>query len=181
MELFDNKNSGAIISDDRKHRYSLWRFWDDKPKVLFIGVNPSRADAVRTDNTISKCINFTKKWGFGGLYFANLFSFRTPYVYRRQLETASIIPGDEKWEPLVENLNHACNEITDMYLQQMIHDSAIVVCAWGSWPFIEDRAKKVLEMIDEPTCFGINQDGHPKHPLYLKSSTDIIPYAKANR
>lgn len=30
MELFENKLSGAIISDCRKYRYQLWRQWDNQ-------------------------------------------------------------------------------------------------------------------------------------------------------
>jgi hypothetical protein len=166
-------NGSAFIGSDGKHRYSLIRRWDaNKPAVTFIGLNPSRADAVKNDATIIRCINFAKGFGFGMLYFANLYSFRTPYVFRNQLEAAPQIEG-EKWEPLFENLSIAYNEVTDIYLRSMISNSEKVVCAWGSWNFIDERAKRVLAMIKKPYCFGINKNGKPKHPLYLSNTTQL--------
>nr|WP_252726063.1 DUF1643 domain-containing protein [Acinetobacter indicus] len=55
---------GAEISECSKYRYSLWRIWDkDKPIFTFIGLNPSTADHVQDDPTITRCINFAKSWG----------------------------------------------------------------------------------------------------------------------
>ena len=51
----------AKISSDGKYRYSLVREWDkEKPKVLFIGLNPSTADEKTDDPTIRRCIGFAK-------------------------------------------------------------------------------------------------------------------------
>ena len=51
----------AILSEDRKYRYVLSRIWDEsKPLVVIIGLNPSTADEKDDDNTIKKCINFSK-------------------------------------------------------------------------------------------------------------------------
>ena len=59
-----------------KYRYSLWRIWDkEKPIFTFVGLNPSTADHVQDDPTITHCINFAKSWG-GGIYMANLFAYR---------------------------------------------------------------------------------------------------------
>ena len=64
----------AILSDCKKYRYSLSRTWDEsKPLIGFIGLNPSTADDVIDDPTITRCINFAKSWGGGGLYMGNLF------------------------------------------------------------------------------------------------------------
>jgi hypothetical protein len=71
--------SGAVLSPCRSWRYALWRIWDQQhcsSKVMFIGLNPSTADELRNDLTISKCIGFAKRWGFGGVVMLNLFSFR---------------------------------------------------------------------------------------------------------
>ena len=69
--------SHATFSSCKKYRYSLFRIWDeDKPLVLFIGLNPSTADEKEDDPTIRRCINFAKQWGYGGLIMGNLFAFR---------------------------------------------------------------------------------------------------------
>ena len=70
----------AIISKDKIYRYKLSRTWDStKPTILFIGLNPSIADENIDDQTITRCINFAKDWGYGTLLMANLFAFRSTY------------------------------------------------------------------------------------------------------
>lgn len=68
----------AIISEDEKYRYQLSRCWDEtKPRILFIMLNPSTADANIDDPTIRRVISFAKSWGYGGVYVGNLFAFRS--------------------------------------------------------------------------------------------------------
>ena len=51
----------AKLSYNKKHRYSLKRIWDkDKPKALFIMLNPSLADNYQDDPTIRRLIKFAK-------------------------------------------------------------------------------------------------------------------------
>lgn len=46
-----NMQKSAVFSEWRKYRYSLKRIWDDqKPYVLFIGLNPSTADEESDDD-----------------------------------------------------------------------------------------------------------------------------------
>jgi len=64
----------AVFSRDGRYRYALRRVWDDgKPAVLFVGLNPSTADAHRDDATIRRCTRFARDWGFGQLLVGNLF------------------------------------------------------------------------------------------------------------
>ena len=163
--------SDAVISECEKHRYMLLRQWNEnQPIVMFIGLNPSKADKTYNDRTISRCIKFAYQWGYGGMYFANLFSYRTPYV--------SKVPDKYKdvYQPLLKVLPEAYNDLTDYWLKEMISKSEKVVCAWGSWKFISERRTQVLSFIDNPFCFGTCSDGEPKHPLYLLSSTKPIEY-----
>jgi hypothetical protein len=70
--------SGAEFSPCRTWRYALWRHWDWQGHancVMFVGMNPSTADELVNDKTISNCIGFAKRWGFGGIYMLNLFAF----------------------------------------------------------------------------------------------------------
>ncbi len=169
-------HSEANISKDKKHRYSLTRVWNAAdPMIMFIGLNPSRADHINNDATIIRCINFAQSWdGYGGMYFANLYSFRTPYV--------KTVPENEKeeWTPLIEAMRdgNATTEQTSPNLEVMINVSKTVVCCWGAWDFISEREKQVLAMIKEPWCFGVNAGGSPKHPLYLAKASRILPYER---
>lgn len=164
-ELFNN--NGAILSKDRTHRYSLWRKWDEnKPCILFIGLNPSRADETYNDPTIRRCINFAKAWGYGGMYFLNLYSYRTPEVKALK----SYLKSPEAYL----HLETVC------HLENTIKFCDKVVCCWGSWDFIslaEEMIDTLIKIENKiPYCFGINNNGSPKHPLYLKSDTQLIPY-----
>ncbi len=50
----------ACISADEQYRYRLDRTWDlELGKVLFVMLNPSRANGLKDDHTITKCIRFT--------------------------------------------------------------------------------------------------------------------------
>lgn len=74
-DLF-NKNDNAFFSSDRVHRIWLSRIWDeDKPRVMFIGLNPSTANETSNDPTIRRVQSMAKSWGYGGVYMMNLFTF----------------------------------------------------------------------------------------------------------
>ena len=51
-------NKTAVLSDDNIYRYQLSRIWDEeKPKILFIMLNPSTADEFVEDPTIRRVVN----------------------------------------------------------------------------------------------------------------------------
>ena len=71
-----NLKTDAKFSACRKYRYALWRNWDgSKPYAMIIGLNPSTADENENDPTITRCINFAKSWGYGGVCVTNLFAY----------------------------------------------------------------------------------------------------------
>ena len=77
-QLFDKEvERTAFISPCERYRHALGRHWDnDKGFVLFIMLNPSTADAQQDDPTIRRCMDFAKRWGFGGIEACNLFDWR---------------------------------------------------------------------------------------------------------
>lgn len=67
----------TIFSPCREYRYTLYREWMPGDKVVqFIGLNPSTADEVKNDPTVTRCINYAKAWGYTGMYMTNIFAFR---------------------------------------------------------------------------------------------------------
>ncbi|MBL0394156.1 DUF1643 domain-containing protein [Ramlibacter monticola] len=51
--------SSADFSPCRRYRYALRRIWaPGKPSAMFVGLNPSTADEVDDDNTVTRCIGF---------------------------------------------------------------------------------------------------------------------------
>ena len=80
----------VIISSCGQYRYRLERKLGPGKTCLFIMLNPSTADAEIDDNTIRRCIGFTKAFGFGHLLVGNLFAFRA--TKPADLRNASEIP-----------------------------------------------------------------------------------------
>lgn len=154
MELFDN--NGAEFSKCRKYRYALWRIWDkNKPFVMFIGLNPSKANEEKTDNTITRVKGFAFNWGYGGVYMLNCF----PYI--------STNPDNLK-----DNGNTAKN---DYWLYKIANKCDKIIFAWGAFKIVKElgRDKELIKMFPNAEALIINKDGTPRHPLYVKA--DVIP------
>ena len=146
----------ALLSKDKKYRYSLKRIWDnDKPKVLFIMLNPSLADNYQDDPTIRRLIKFAKLYGYGGFYVGNLFSYITPYP-------SELLDKDLMFSK--KNI-HEIKKMTGL-----IKD---VVYGWGN-SFEEPEWLK--QIISNPKCFGKNKNKTPKHPLYLSYNNKLVNY-----
>lgn len=150
--------SGAVISDDKKHRFRLWRIWDDKlPKVLFILHNPSTADEKEDDPTIRRCIEFAKSWGYGGIYVGNIFSYRA--TNPKELKPLFLYEAAP-----AENLAHN---------RDMAKLCALHVLAYGN-PVVRD-VKIDLSTTDSHWHYlALTQSGNPKHPLYLPAELKPI-------
>ena len=143
---------GAIISKCGKYRYKLVREWNkSKGKVLFIMLNPSTADDKKDDKTITRCINFAKDWGYGGLMVGNLFAYRT--TYPKELFKTTDPEGKDNLKKIKE----------------MIKDADLVICAWGN---NQGTPPQYLRELSELHYLKLLNDGKtPGHPLKLKKCT----------
>ncbi len=142
----------ADISNDKKDRFSLSRIWDSKkPKALYIMLNPSYADDESDDPTIRRLIFFSKKFKLGGFYVTNLFTQITPY-------------------PKELNMDNNSKKKNLKIISELIKKSDLIVYAWGN---LVSEPMQLRKLIESPLCFGINKNGTPKHPLYLRSDTKL--------
>lgn len=158
----------AQLSECSKYRYWLSRCWDSTgtlPTVTFIMLNPSTADAEQDDPTIRRCVSFAKAWGCGRLAVVNLFAFRA--TDPKELLTADDPVG--QWN----NSGITC----------WTQASGIVVAAWGVHGKLRGQGRKMergLRSIGVALrCLGVTKNGYPRHPLYVKASTELIPYGKS--
>lgn len=153
----------ANFSEDGRYRYLLGRHISDAPRrLLFIMLNPSSADANKSDSTITRCINFARNWGYGTMEVVNLFAFRTPYV--KALRQAD--------DPI--------GAYNDAWIRRALHEADEVVLAWGNHGAYKNRSQAVRRMAidaNQPYHLGLNKTGEPKHPLYLRSDTKPVQYA----
>lgn len=154
------EDSGASFSNDRKHRYSLWRIWDrDKPLVMFIGLNPSTANENDNDPTIKSVCRIAKHNGYGGVYMMNCWTY------------VSTDPAGIMTNPMADQQN--ANLIT--VIASKCKD---VVFAWGNFPIVKQRGKDVelQQMFPRALVLKLNKNGSPLHPLYCKSTTQLISW-----
>ncbi len=166
MSVLFDKRSGADLSPCRTWRYALWRYWDgtsDADCVLFVGLNPSTADEVRNDTTVTKCIGFARRWGYGGMYLLNLFGFRATKPAEMIQSPDPVGPGND------EAFNYYRTRVR------------LIVAAWGSppvsprhWPQWPRRIQAVLDRLATPVqCLGRTKDGSPRHPSRLAYETPL--------
>ncbi len=159
--MLEKLETGAELSECRTYRYALWRIWDNnKPKVMFIGLNPSTADENTDDKTITRCTNFAKSWGYGGFYMTNLFAYRST---------------DKSKLPLVEN---PIGDDNDLYIAKYAKLADKTVAAWGNDGVFLERSAIVSNLIAPLFCLEVNQTGEPKHPLYVSSDTTLKEYKR---
>lgn len=157
------ERSGAIFSACGTWRYQLWRRWSNTPLFVVVGLNPSTADETHNDPTITRCIGFAKREGYGGLLMLNLFALRATSPQALKCFWDPIGPeNDEVIGAVCQNLDR-------------------IVVAWGNQGGYWGRDRKVCNLIQTSTphiqCFGLTQQGHPRHPLYLRKTTPLIQFS----
>jgi hypothetical protein len=119
---------------------------------LFVGLNPSTADAHVDDPTIRRCIGFAEAWGYGRLLVGNLFAFRAT-------RPSALLKARDPIGP--EN---------DRYLASMADEADIIVAAWGAHGSFIGRDATVRAMLPKLHVLRLTKRGQPGHPLYLPSA-----------
>jgi len=162
------RRAWAIISACGKYRYLLGRdvredgiTYPNPGYVLWVMLNPSTADASHDDNTIRRCVSFTRQWGYPELLVGNLYAYRST-------DPANLWAADDPQGP--ENCDH---------LQGMARNAALIIAAWGrhakradSEPIAHTLATHGHQDI---YCLGLNKHGfQPAHPLMLRADTQRV-------
>lgn len=147
------------------YRYQLTRHWalSDNPSMLtVVMLNPSTADATLDDPTIRRCIGLAKAAGAEGLRVVNLFAFRSA-------DPGALVEAGDPVGPM-----------NDEYILAAARESVRMVAAWSAHPFAARRANVVYEMLRTAgislECWGTTKGGHPRHPLYVRNSTQLQPW-----
>jgi len=139
--------------------------WSAEEWVLFIGMNPSTADAAVDDPTVKREVGFTQRMGFCHYRKANVMD------YRATSPKALLAPGVE-----------ACSAINHRIIVVNAGLAARVVLAFGALPpalrfYYAEPLVRELSALGIPLyCLGTTRDGSPRHPLYLASSAELQPW-----
>jgi hypothetical protein len=153
---------GAVLSMDEKYRYLLTRPRKGQEKnkrtLGAIGQNPSKADHVVGDLTVTKLVGFADRLGCGRLVLGNLFGYRST-------DPDALLRLDDPRGPI----NTQC-------LYELIDTSDIVLACWGSMPkplrllaantilLVQGYAARAGKIL---MCLGKTADGKPCHPSRL--------------
>ena len=162
-QIKDDINSEAIYSDCERYRYSLSRIWDsNRQNVLFVMLNPSTADEFKNDPTVERCERRARMLNFGAFCVCNIFAWR---------------------ETNPHNLIKISNPIgkdNNLHILRATLSAKLVICAWGVHGKHLNRDKEVTKLLlDNNTKLyhlGLTKENHPKHPLYIPYSQEIIPW-----
>jgi hypothetical protein len=152
--MSDDMKRDAVISDCGLYRYLLKRVWDASlPGLVFIMLNPSKADAKIDDPTILACIAIARAQGCGGIVVVNLFAYR------------ATSPADMK--AAADPVGPKCNKYIVCALKTK---PKMVIAAWGADGWYRNRCVDVRAFVTirystSLHCLGTTKDGSPKHPL----------------
>lgn len=153
--------SSAAFSPCRSFRYNLVRIWNrNRPPLVFVMLNPSVAGegAHEDDPTITRCIRFAERLGYGGIIVVNLYAFCA--TWPSMLRSRAYNGVD------------VCGPDNDQHIADALKNRATVVFAWGCTsgrPFDVHRRIERVEKIArrlgaEPHCLGYTKEGEPRHP-----------------
>ena len=160
----------AHISPDGKYRYSLERDWSgcrrySRPYMLFIGINPSTADAEADDATIRKCRGFAKLAGFERFFMGNLYAYRTT-----------------DWKKLLSlSQDERIGILADRTLFNLASRAEMVVAAWGNLhdkdglcvqraAFVESELRKRGQLY----VLGLTREDYPVHPSRFRYGLSVL-------
>lgn len=168
VTIYSNSNgimSGASFSNDKQHRLCLWRIWNTSlPFVMFIGLNPSKANENTNDNTMRKVVKIAQHNGYGGVYMVNLFTYTST---------------DPKKLPQPQSQQFAEMD-KDLLISTAGRCKDVVFC-WGNFKIATYRATWAIQQFPNALCLAKNKNGSPKHPLYCLDKTKFIPFVNHSK
>lgn len=152
-------SGGATFDSTGAYRYLLWREWGPGPRVLFVMLNPSTADATADDPTLRRCIAFARSWGFASLEVVNLCAYRTPSPAILRSHPDPIGPDNP------------------VHVASAISRASLTVAAWGN------HGSRYLAGLQDSLsliplhALRLTATRSPSHPLYLPKIASPVPFS----
>lgn len=151
-----------------RYRLELGRDWTPAgtpPRtILFVGMNPSTAEADMDDPTCAKELRYARRWGYTRYLKGNMIAWRAT--------SPSDIPPDLALAVSPGNLPA---------LLDMAGRSEAILLAYGKlhgrFQGVVQETLAALAGTARPLmCLRVNRDGSASHPLYLNAELDPIPF-----
>lgn len=163
-----HQGSAEFAGDRDEHRIVLRRWWTDSngptPYALWIGMNPSGAEALVNDLTIAKECEWTKRFGLSSYIKMNIGTYRWTQSLTLAAQSGALI-HPENLQTIMANCGHASRIILGM----------------GKPPEpLEAETRKLFTFLKmrrfEPMCFGVTKEGWPKHTSRIAYATPLAPF-----
>ena len=158
-----------MFSQCGSYRWILKReLLSGKKTVVFVGLNPSKANASNNDRTLIRIINFCSRWNYKNIYIINLFS----------LISKSPIHLSKSNDPIGGNNDLITLKALEFWWKNINCDLWL---GWGDKGKLYRRDSFVLGLIKNLSnlelnennysrrilTLGISKKGNPRHPLYM--------------
>ena len=162
-----------MFSDCRSYRWILKReLFKGEKTVVYIGLNPSTANSIDNDRTLSRIINFSSRWNYKNIYIVNLFG----------LISKSPIQLSKSNDPIGKNNDFIILKSLEFWMEDSDCDLWL---GWGDKGQFLGRDRKVLKLIKNLSnmksnensfakcvlCLGLSKKGNPRHPLYMPNES----------
>jgi len=123
-------------------------------------LNPSTANHEDDDATIRRCMNFSRRWGYGGMEVVNLFALRAT-------DPTELL---QVFRPIGEE--------NDEWVRKAIETSTMTMAAWGIHGMYFGRSISMRGLLSHNCvlCLGKCSNGEPKHPVRLSYETRLEPF-----
>ena len=168
LRLADGILGGADFSACGRYRRLLTRDWTpegETPRtILWIGINPSTADATVNDPTCGRERTFSADWGYTRYLKGDMLDWRATDPRH--------LPDDPRLAASPENLPA---------ILSAAGEAEIVVLGYGK---LHKRYHGIVEATiaalraagADLRCLARNADGSARHPLYLKKTLRPVPF-----
>lgn len=157
------------------YRTWLTRSWGRRPSrheflpdhfVLWIGLNPSTADASFNDPTIGREIDFSMEWDHDALVKCNIADWRA--TEPKALMAHGVQP---------------CSRINLPMIRDIAKYADRIVVAWGAMSGIRKLTYLAVNVESalradghKLYCLGLTKNSGPKHPLYVLGGTPLVEF-----
>ena len=168
----------CLFSECRSYRWILKReLLSGKKTVVFIGLNPSKANSFNNDRTLVRIINFCSRWDYKNIYVINLFG----------LISKSPIQLSKNKDPVGTNNNLITLKSLQFWQENINCDLWL---GWGDKGQLYGRDREVIRLIKNRSnlksnqnnysrrvlSLGLSQKGNPRHPLYMPNESFLRPF-----
>lgn len=159
LRLLQTPRNECVFSPCRKYRYVLKHKLDSGVGVcLWVMANPSKADEFDLDTTLTRCADYTERWGYAEMRVVNVRAW------------VSTDPKGVPADPI------GIGPDNDNHIIEQAAQAKLVVCGWGALG--GERGARVLQLLRPycvPHALTLTKAGAPGHPLYLAKK--LTPFA----